>query len=183
MCRAGSGREQGRATRSLAGGEPPAVKCDNTHGALPPGPLSGASGAGSVPEARSSRGVTSDTQVLPPRREAERCGPGPYQESRCQHRLPGGALGPRETETLSSGRTRQGPRGPFPGVGQGPQLPLGTCGVGPKLYNPVGLGPWGFTLQFYKLSSMVWRMAGPGYRTRPRVFSRGQLRVGWGSAV
>ena len=58
------------------------MKCDNTHGALPPGPLSGASGAGSVPEARSSRGVTSDTQALPPRREAERCGPGPRQESR-----------------------------------------------------------------------------------------------------
>lgn len=39
--------------------------------------------------------------------------------------------------------------------------------VSPELHTPLGLGPWGLTLQFNELSGTVTRMSGPGSRAGP----------------
>lgn len=41
--------------------------------------------------------------------------------------------------------------------------------VSPELHTPIGLGPWGLTLQFNELSGTITRMSGPGSRAGPGV--------------
>lgn len=51
---------------------------------------------------------------------------------------------------------RQGPRVPLPGARPGPDLPWERAEL-----SPLHLGPWGLTLQFYKLRDTVkWRPSG-----------------------
>lgn len=127
-------------------------------------------GAGScrpgVPE-----GLTSVTQSLCPGGQAAVCGPRPHHKSRCQHRLPGRALGPGKPRPSHQAGCARGIEVPSqePGVKARPSL--GMCRVSPV--------PLGTHLTILKLSSAVKRLSGPGCRAVP-VFPRGKPRVGWG---